>query len=170
MHEHQHAPHDEFSPLDEFRVLLEERPEQADRVLRWARDMHEAVRTVLTRQQDMVEIDRVIFQGGPPIDATTTAVQLAAMFAVLQARQRLMGDTLNGMAEVLLDTIGCADPRCASAWTKFFDPPESMHPSGGFAGMVVVDGSGVARFIMGNDGFADEDGTPDGDAWDNGID
>ena len=61
MHEHQHAPHDEFSPLDTFRILMEEKPEQAERVLRWAKSMHDAVRTVLRQQQTMVGVDQAIY-------------------------------------------------------------------------------------------------------------
>lgn len=178
MHEHQHAPHDEFSPLDTFRILMEEKPEQAERVLRWAKSMHDAVRTVLRQQQTMVGVDQAIYPLAASLDDDTTPMQLGRMFGVLETRQRLMAGTLNDLTGALQETVGCADEQCSHSWTSFFEPPDHRHePEPRFGGMVVVDSQGMARFFMGGldeDGFPvglfDEDDTPDGEAWDNGID
>lgn len=84
MHEHQHAPHDEFSPLDTFRILMEEKPEQAERVLRWAKSMHDAVRTVLRQQQTMVGVDQAIYPLAASLDDDCWSTRYDAALALLQ--------------------------------------------------------------------------------------
>jgi len=151
-HEHHDLPPhaDEMSPLDEFKILLEERPEQADRVLRWARDMHQTVRNLLADQQRLCAVDNLIEPARTTsIDPCWSDAQLGALIGTMGVRQSLMGNALNEVNRALDNIVGCFNDSCSNAWVDFFDPPEVVldEDEGGVTFMGPFSSDGIAQFL-----------------------
>lgn len=130
-HDHSHlTPHaDDISLLEEFRILMEEQPERAERVLRRAKEMHGAVRRVSIEMQEMMALDDQICPTIKFMDPETSPAMLGHAIGVMQTRERLMAVSLNNVSEQLYPSIGCLSDACSEAWTDFFTPPAPRDPS-----------------------------------------
>lgn len=157
-HNHQLPPHlDDLSILDEFRILMEEKPEQATEVLVWARRMHSSARLATLGFDDAQEVDEAL--GRYDIDVSDHGTA-ARTVGVLESRLTLLVNSFNDLMSMVGHSLGCANPRCDAHWDEFMKPPrphKNQDPP-----VMFIFGPG-AEFAPGLDSFAEGSAPEDGD-------
>jgi hypothetical protein len=137
-HSHGGEPHPaDISALEEFRVILEERPDQADRIMQRSTLLLKVSRYVLeTLALQMPRVQSGI--PGPP-RPDESLVSVAVRYGTALSAINSMGELLNMVSAALTDATGCADHECEDAWTRLLDPPswDDYSDEDGDAGFMV---------------------------------
>lgn len=119
---------DEMSPVEHFRILAEERPDDAGAILEHGAMAVQAllrIRDVLFEHGNEIHRHAMTYNLGPILTKPDSLGQVAADYGILVERYRRSIDAANDVLSIAMDVLGNACPTCGLPHPSGDEPDES---------------------------------------------